>query len=266
MAASGAKLVEVGTTNRTRTTDYRAAISDRTGAILKVHPSNYRVVGFTASPPAADLAALAAKRGVPFIFDVGSGLLHQEHGMPPDEPSVAEALAGGADLVTFSGDKLLGGPQAGRVVGRADLVERLRHHPLARALRVDKMTAAALEAVLRLYATDRRQDLPLWRMVATPRSVLMSRARAMASVFKRATARESEAVAGGGSLPGHVFPSAEVWIPTSAPGHVAARLRIDRPPVFCRVDEGGLIFDLRTVAPEDDDRLVRAVRYALASA
>jgi L-seryl-tRNA(Ser) seleniumtransferase len=130
---------------------------------------------------------------------------------------------------------------------------------------VDKLTAAALEAVLRLYATDRRGDIPVWSMLATPRSTLMDRARAMASVFKKATARESEAVAGGGALPGHGFPSAEVWIPVPAADRIAARLRTDRPPVFCRVEEDGLIFDLRTVAADDDDRLVRAIRYALAS-
>jgi len=165
MAASGAKLVEVGTTNRTRTTDYRGAITDRTGAILKVHPSNYRVVGFTASPPAKDLAVLAAKRGIPFLFDVGSGLLHHEQSMPPDEPSVADALADGADLVTCSADKLLGGPQAGIVVGRADLVAKMRAHPIARAVRVDKMQIAALEAVLAMHASGRADALPVRRML-----------------------------------------------------------------------------------------------------
>jgi L-seryl-tRNA(Ser) seleniumtransferase len=264
LAASGARLVEVGTTNRTRRADYQRALGRRTGLVLKVHPSNFRVVGFTNAVALADLADLASRAKVPLAFDVGSGLLDRYPEVPADEPSVAEAL-GGADLVTFSGDKLLGGPQAGLVVGRADLVDRLRRHPLARALRVDKMTAAGLEAVLRLYATDRRHEIPLWRMLATPRSALMSRARAMASVFKRATARESEAVAGGGALPGHGFPSAEVWIPTSEPERIAARLRTDRPPVFCRVDRDGLVFDLRTVAADDDDRLVRAIRYALAS-
>jgi L-seryl-tRNA(Ser) seleniumtransferase len=265
MAASGARLVEVGTTNRTRPADYQKALGRKTGLILKVHPSNYRVVGFSKTVPLRDLSSLAREANVPLAFDVGSGLLDRYPEVPEDEPSVADALSGGADLVTFSGDKLLGGPQAGLVVGRRDLVERLRRHPLARALRVDKLTVAALEAVLRLYASDRRQDIPVWRMLATPRSTLMDRARAMASVFKKAAARESEAVAGGGALPGHGFPSAEVWIPVTAPDRIAARLRTDRPPVFCRVEDDGLVFDLRTVAADDDDRLVRAVRYALAS-
>jgi L-seryl-tRNA(Ser) seleniumtransferase len=265
MAASGARLVEVGTTNRTRAPDYQRALGRKTGLILKVHPSNYRVVGFAKTVPLRDLSSLAHGANVPLVFDVGSGLLDRYPEVPEDEPSVADALAGGADLVTFSGDKLLGGPQAGLVVGRRALVERLRRHPFARALRVDKLTVAALEAVLRLYATDRRADIPVWRMLATPRSILMDRARAMASVFKKATARESEAVAGGGALPGHEFPSAAVWVPVPAPDRIAARLRTDRPSVFCRVEEDGLVFDLRTVAADDDDRLVRAIRYALAS-
>jgi L-seryl-tRNA(Ser) seleniumtransferase len=265
MAASGARLVEVGTTNRTRLGDYRAAVGRRTGMVLKVHPSNYRVVGFANVVPLPELSALAREQRVPLLFDVGSGLLDRYPEIPGDEPSVVEALGGGADLVTFSGDKLLGGPQAGLVIGRRDLVERLRRHPLARALRVDKMTVAALEAVLRLYATGRRLDLPLWRMLATPSATLMDRAKAIASVFKGASARDSEAVAGGGALPGHAFPSVEVWIPVAAPDRIAARLRTDRPPVFCRVEGDGLAFDLRTVPPEDDDRLLRAIRYAVGS-
>jgi L-seryl-tRNA(Ser) seleniumtransferase len=265
MSVSGARLVEVGTTNRTRLSDYRKAVGRRTGMILKVHPSNYRVVGFTNSVSLADLSAFARERKVPLLFDVGSGLLDRYPEIPNDEPSVAEGLRGGSDLVTFSGDKLLGGPQAGLVVGRGDVVDRLRRHPLARALRLDKMTVAALEAVLRLYATDRRHELPLWRMLATSQSTLMSRAKAIASVFRGAAARESEAVAGGGALPGHAFPSVEVWIPVAAPDRIAARLRIGRPPVFCRVESGGLAFDLRTVPPEDDDRLLRAIRYAVGS-
>src|SRR5207248_2216921 len=152
-AASGARLVEVGTTNRTRAADFRAALSPRTGLILKVHPSNYRVVGFTDAAAARDLAALAARAGVPFVHDLGSGLLDRLPGVPRDEPAATEALADGAGLVTFSGDKLLGGPQAGIVVGRGDLVARLRRHPLARALRVDKMQVAAMESVLHAYAT-----------------------------------------------------------------------------------------------------------------
>src|SRR6266542_2265111 len=203
MAASGAKLTEVGTTNRTRASDYRKALGPKTGLILKVHPSNYRVVGFTNSVDPGELSVIARQAAVPLLYDIGSGLLDRYPEVPVDEPSVIEALGRGADLVTFSGDKLLGGPQAGLIVGRAKLVERLRRHPLARALRVDKMTVAALEAVMRLYATGRRKELPLWDFLSVGQGRLLSRAKALATCFKGATARKGEAVAGGGSLPGY---------------------------------------------------------------
>jgi L-seryl-tRNA(Ser) seleniumtransferase len=263
MEASGARLVEVGTTNRTRPADFTRALSRRTGLILKVHPSNYRVVGFTNTTPLGKLAEIAHSARVPLLYDVGSGLLDRYPEVPPEEPAVTEALAGGADLVAFSGDKLLGGPQAGVVTGRADLVDRLRRHPMARALRVDKMTVAALESVLRLYATGRRERVPLWELLSVPQAALVARARALAGVFRKATARRSMAVAGGGSLPGHGVPSAEVLLPVGEPEQLAARLRQGRPAVFCRTEEGALVFDLRTVPRRDDDRLVRAIRYAL---
>jgi L-seryl-tRNA(Ser) seleniumtransferase len=263
MSASGARLVEVGTTNRTRPADFTRALSRRTGLILRVHPSNYRVVGFTNTAPLGTLAEIARSARIPLLYDVGSGLLDRYPEIPPEEPAVTEALAGGADLVAFSGDKLLGGPQAGILVGRADLVDRLRRHPLARALRVDKMTVAALEWVLRLYATGHREQVPLWELLSVPQSVLFQRARALAGVFRNATARKSVAVVGGGSLPGHGIPSAEVLLPVQESQHVAARLRTSRPPVFCRTEIGALVFDLRTVPRSDDDRLIRAIRYAL---
>jgi len=234
--------------------------------ILKVHPSNYRVVGFTNVVPVAELAALAQQSKVPLLFDVGSGLLDRYPGIPKEEPAVREALDQGADLVSFSGDKLLGGPQAGIVAGRSGLIERLRRHPMARAVRVDKMQVAALESVLRLYATGRREEIPLWQFLASPQGHLFERARALASCFKGAKARKGGSVVGGGTSPGYVVPSAEVAIPVADPAATAARLRNGRPPVFCRADDGLLVFDLRTVPPESDDRLVRAVRYALGQA
>jgi L-seryl-tRNA(Ser) seleniumtransferase len=263
MAASGARLVEVGTTNRTRPGDYRKALTRRTGLILKVHPSNYRVVGFTNAVQLGDLAKVARESKVPLLYDVGSGLLDRYPEVPVDEPAVTEALAGGADLASFSGDKLLGGPQAGVVAGRAELVEKLRRHPMARALRVDKLTVAALEAVLRLYATDRRDEVPVWSLLSISQSRLLDRAKALSQLFRRATARTSEGAAGGGSLPGYAIPSAELVVAVKDPSSVAARLRQGRPPVFCRVDKDAVAFDLRTVPVEDDDRLVRAIRYAL---
>ncbi|HET6770469.1 MAG TPA: L-seryl-tRNA(Sec) selenium transferase [Actinomycetota bacterium] len=264
MAASGAKLVEVGTTNRTRLTDYRKALSNRTGLILKVHPSNYRVIGFAEAPDVGRLAELAHGAGVPLLYDIGSGLLRRTPGVPVDEPAAAESLQAGADLVCFSGDKLLGGPQAGIVLGHRDLVERLRRHPIARAVRVDKMTVAALEAVLRLHASDRRGDLPTWRSLTATASSLRSRVSALATELPGARTGRGEAAAGGGSLPGYAIDSHVVRLDHLAhPEELAARLRLGNPPVFCRLDEGALVFDLRTVEPGDDERLVRAVRYAL---
>jgi len=263
MAASGARLVEVGTTNRTRAADYERAIGSKTGLILKVHPSNYRVTGFTHSVGLSELQGLAGRARVPLLYDIGSGLLDRYPEVPNDEPSVTESLAGGADVVAFSGDKLLGGPQAGILVGRTAQIERLRRHPMARALRVDKMPVAALEAVLRLYATGRRLELPVWRALSAPQPAVKRRAKALALAFKSATVTEADAVPGGGSLPGYAIPSAQLVIRAGAPEEVAARLRLGRPSVFCRVDDGALVFDLRTVAPEDDDRLARAIRYVL---
>ena len=267
MAASGARMVEVGTTNRTRLADYRAALTDRTGAILKVHPSNYRVVGFTASTAAKELATLAHKHEVPFLYDVGSGLLAHGPGLPPDEPSVADALADGADLVTFSGDKLLGGPQAGCVVGRADLIDRLRGHPIARAVRVDKMQVAALESVLTTYGRGRAEELPVHRMLSEPADAVAQRAHKLAGLLDgdlgNAHVRRCESVVGGGSMPGTGLSSWGVRVGVADPPAYAARLRTGSPSVFCRLDQGALLFDVRTVSPEQIPHLARAIQYAL---
>ena len=268
MAASGAKLVEVGTTNRTRLADYQAALGPRTGLILKVHPSNYRVVGFAGSPAPAKLAGLAARADVPFLYDLGSGLLDRFPGVPAEEPTASEALRDGADLVCFSGDKLLGGPQAGIVLGRVGPVDRLRRHPVARAVRVDKMQVAALEAVLRLLAVGRRRDLPAWRAIEAPLRGLERRARSLARALaedgEAARAVRSEGAVGGGSVPGYGLPSWALELPDGRPAELASRLRVGNPPVFGRVEAAAVVLDLRTVQPEDDDRLVRAVRYARA--
>jgi L-seryl-tRNA(Ser) seleniumtransferase len=268
MAASGARLVEVGTTNRTRRADFANALTPKAAMLLKVHPSNYRVVGFTDSASLADLKAVAAGAGIPVAYDVGSGLLDRFDDVPSDEPAVTEALAQGVDLVVCSGDKLLGGPQAGILVGRAALVERLRRHPIARAVRVDKMTVATLEATLRLYATGRRDEIPLWRSLSTPQRALIRRAKALASSVRvdGAIARRSEATLGGGSVPGYAIPSAEVVIPTEEPNLLAARLRTGQPSVFCRVEDAAVAFDLRAVPPEEDRRLIGAIAHALGSA
>jgi L-seryl-tRNA(Ser) seleniumtransferase len=267
LAASGARLVEVGTTNRTRIGDYRGAVTEKTGLILKVHPSNYRMVGFTASPSAADLAALSRKRGIPFLYDVGSGLLHHGHGHPDDEPSVSDALGDGADLVTFSGDKLLGGPQAGIVVGRADLIERLRRHPIARAVRIERMQMAALEQVLAIVVTGREDQLPVFRMLAESADAVHLRAQALSKTIggelEGARVVRCESTVGGGSMPGTGLPSWGVRIRVPDAPAFAARLRTGTPAAFCRIQDDVLLLDCRTVSDEQVPHLARAVHYAL---
>lgn len=267
LSASGARLVEVGTTNRTRLSDYRSALGAKTALVLKVHPSNYRVVGFTASPAAADLGRLARASGVPFLYDLGSGLLDRAAGLAPDEPTAIDALRDGADVAVFSGDKLLGGPQAGIVVGGALLVARLRRHPIARAVRVDKMQAAALERVLMYHARGDRDALPVWRMVRERAETIRHRAARLAEdldgLFAGASVRRSQAVIGGGSMPGSVLASWAVEVRVPDPLAFAARLRTGSPPVFCRVDERGVVLDVRTVSDDEVPDLARAVRYAL---
>jgi L-seryl-tRNA(Ser) seleniumtransferase len=267
MAASGAKLVEVGTTNRTRLADYRKALTDRTAAILKVHPSNYRVVGFTADVPAKDLAALAATNAMPFLFDVGSGLLARERAFPIDEPTVTGALADGASLVSFSGDKLLGGPQAGCVVGRADLVAKLREHPIARAVRVDKLQVAALEATLKLYATGRLAEIPVHAMIHADGETLAKRAHRVAETIggdlEGAHVVRCESVIGGGSAPGHPLASWGVRVRGRDAVALATRLRDGSPSVFCRVEDEAVVLDVRTVSEEQVPHLARAVQYGL---
>jgi L-seryl-tRNA(Ser) seleniumtransferase len=267
LAASGAKLVEVGTTNRTRAADFRGALTERTALVLKVHPSNYRVVGFTAAPSPSDLAAVARHAGVPFVYDLGSGLLDRFPGVPAGEPSAVEALAEGADLVVFSGDKLLGGPQAGIVLGRADLVARLRRHPIARAVRVDKMQVAALEHVLASWTRGDRSDVPVWRMLREPAAEVRRRAEQLATALdgelQGVHVVSCSSAVGGGSLPGQELASHGLEVRTSDPTAMAARLRTGSPSVFCRVTEKGVLFDLRTVGGDELPDLARAIRYAL---
>jgi len=267
MAASGARLVEVGTTNRTRASDYRSALSDRTALILKVHPSNYRVVGFASTPSAKDLAGIARRSNVPFLYDLGSGLLERVPGATAVEPSATDALADGADLIVFSGDKLLGGPQAGIVLGRGELIERLRRHPIARAVRVDKMQVAALESVLAQHAHGLGSGLPVWTMLREPPTHVRRRADELAIALdgelEGAHVVACESAVGGGALPGTGIPSFGVEIRVPEPNAMAARLRTGSPSVFCRVTERGVLLDLRTVSPEAMPDLVRAVRYAL---
>ncbi len=244
VASTGAILREVGTTNRTHLADYADAVGPETGCVLKVHPSNFRVEGFTSAVAVGELATL----GVPVVVDVGSGLLAPEPALP-DEPDVASALAAGADLVTCSGDKLLGGPQTGLVFGRADLVDQVRRHPLARALRVDKLTLAALEATLR------GPKPPVLQAIRIDSEVLRRRSERLAMAVGGEVVPSAGAVGGGGA-PGHVLAGWAVALPVV----YAERLRRGDPCVVARVERNRCLLDLRCVPEDDDDRLQEAVR------
>ena len=263
MRLSGARMVEVGTTNRTRSSDYEHAIGDRTAAILRVHTSNYRVSGFTESASLEDLAALARARGVLLIDDLGSGAIEPM----ADEPTVAESVRL-CDVVTFSGDKLLGGPQAGIILGRTDVVRRLAKHPLARAVRIDKLTLAALEATLRQLLSGRYDEIPVQRMRKTPVEQVRRRV-AMWSVKleERGVPNRlipGESAVGGGSLPGHGLPTVLLALDGRASRLVAA-LRHGLPPVIARVEDGACCLDPRTVLKGEDEDLLDAVEAAAKS-
>lgn len=249
LESTGSRLREVGTTNRTSPRDYTEALGPQTGFVLKVHPSNFHVTGFTSAVDVAALAPELRRLGVPLVVDIGSGLL-SPHPVLPDEPDATSMLADGADLVTASGDKLLGGPQAGLLFGRAELIERIRRHPAARALRVDKLTLAALEATLL------GPPPPVAQALAADVDRLRARAESLAAGLPGAVAVDCVAAVGGGGAPGVELPSAAV----SLPEHYAVALRLGSPPVIGRLEGGRCLLDLRTVAPEDDELLGAAVR------
>jgi L-seryl-tRNA(Ser) seleniumtransferase len=265
MARAGTRLVEVGTTNRTHLADFAAAIGPETGLILKAHTSNYVIAGFTAAVPAGDLAALARDHGLPFVEDLGSGaLLALERWGLPHEPTVAEALSAGADLVTFSGDKLLGGPQAGLVAGRAELVARLAKNPLKRALRLDKIRLAALEATLRLYADPDRlaERLPALRLLSRPPDEIAALAQRLLPAVAQAVAGLAEVAVvatksqiGSGALPVALLPSSALALRPSQRGGaalaaLARRLRALPIPVIGRIEAGEVLLDLRCLEDE----------------
>jgi L-seryl-tRNA(Ser) seleniumtransferase len=266
MAESGALLVEVGTTNRTRRADYEQACTADTALLLKVHASNYRMVGFVESASVGDLASI----GPAVVVDAGSGLLDETtpwlERRPTwlrDEPGVRQCIEAGAALVTFSGDKLLGGPQAGVIVGRRDLLATIARHPLARAVRADKLTLAALQAVAIAYLRGDGSAIPLWRMAAAPVEALKVRALAIATSVGGAKVVDTEAVAGGGSLPGLTIPSAGIAVEVGDPQAAVHRLRREHG-VVARVDAGAVVCDLRAIAPEDDMRLTTALLAVIA--
>ena len=260
LARSGARLVEVGTTNRTRAADYERAIGAETALLLRVHQSNFRLVGFAEQPALARLAEVARRHGLTLVDDLGSGALSPSNTvLLGDEPDARESLAAGADLVCFSGDKLLGGPQAGIVVGRAELVERLRRHPLQRALRADKLTLAALEGTLALYLDPERaaREIPVLRMLSEPAESVRTRAERLAELTG-GEVEETVARVGGGALPLTELPS----FACALEEELAARLRATEPPVIALVRDGRTLLDCRTVGDAELDELAAAVATA----
>lgn len=272
MASTGCHLIEVGTTNRTRVSDYADALGPSTALLLKVHPSNYRIEGFAADTELDELAGLAHENGLPLVFDAGSGLLDERTpwlpGPPPawlaGEPGVSQSLVAGADLVLFSGDKLLGGPQAGIVVGNADLIAGLRRHPVTRAMRVDGPTLAALETTLDAYADRTAAQLPLWQMAMLDDATLRARCESVAQAVPAATVVEGASTIGAGSVPGARIPGPviEVAVPADA---AFERLLAGDPPIAGRREAGKLVIDLRTVPPEADGVVATALAAACQS-
>jgi L-seryl-tRNA(Ser) seleniumtransferase len=262
---SGATLVEIGTTNRTYTRDYAGAIGPQTALLMRIHTSNFKLTGFVHETSLRDMAEVAHAHNLAVLDDLGSGTLlpTAPYGLAP-EPTVQESVAAGADLVTFSGDKLLGGPQAGLIVGRAALIATLRSHPLARALRVDKTTLAALEATLLAYLSGRAiSDIPVWRMIAAAPEALRARAERIATAIGGATVQECASAVGGGALPGETLPSFAVAL-GGTPDELARQLRQGTPPVIGRIADGRLLLDVRTVLEEQEPALIAAVREARA--
>ena len=271
MRLSGARLVEVGTTNRTRADDYAAAITPKTVAILKVHASNFRVVGFTESVEIEALVHVARQHNVLLLHDLGSGSLFDTsaYGLAA-EPRIQDSLRAGTDLLACSGDKLLGGPQAGLLLGRAEVVDRVMKHPLARAVRVDKLTLAALTATLDLYLTQSIDELPIWTMLGASADAIAARATSwQRSLMEHGIAAEvvpAESTVGGGSLPGERLPTTALAL-TPRPGGAAdllRRLRAHEPPVIGRIEQERVLLDPRTVLADEDDALLDAVVAAFA--
>jgi L-seryl-tRNA(Ser) seleniumtransferase len=265
MQQSGAVLREVGTTNRTRAADYAAAISDRTALLLRVHPSNFRMSGFTERPRGEELVGLGRRFKIPVVEDLGSGWIGPRDDRLRDEPAVAESITTGMDVVMFSGDKLLGGPQAGIIAGSRAYLESIRRHPLMRALRVDKMTYAALESTLQTCAAERWDDVPALRMIRMSAQEIGARAdvltRALSAAGFEASVIDGESTIGGGSAPGETLPTRLVALQAKRMSAVdlEERLRQLDPPVVARIQDDRVVLDLRTVFPEQDSLLLKTL-------
>lgn len=266
LAQSGAELVEVGTTNRTHRADIERALSPRTALLMRAHPSNFRLIGFTTVPTLAEMVDIGRPAGVPVLDDIGSGaLLDTQHFGLAHEPMVQESIQAGASLVAFSGDKLLGGPQSGILVGERAWIDRLRDHPLARALRADKLCLAGLHATLTHYARGEAEaEIPVWRMIAMAPDQIRARSEAWASALQSGITRPSRSTVGGGSLPEETLPTWMLALENDHPNELAARLRRATPAVIARVEDDFVVFDPRTVLPEQDPALLDGIRRSLA--
>jgi L-seryl-tRNA(Ser) seleniumtransferase len=266
MKQSGAHLHEVGTTNRVHSMDYTTAIDEASPAlILHAHRSNFRMSGFTSEPTLSELAEISHQADIPLVDDLGSGALLDtaQFGLG-HEPMVSESLEAGADLVCFSGDKLLGGPQAGIIIGKADLIAKLKKHPLARAIRADKLCLAALSATLRHYIKDETlREIPIWKMIAASASTLQQRAEDWMKALGLGEVVPSKSTVGGGSLPDETLPTFVLALPVLSPNRFLERLRQCQPPVISRLDADKAIFDPRTILPEQDHDLLSAIRLSI---
>ncbi|HYL75453.1 MAG TPA: L-seryl-tRNA(Sec) selenium transferase [Bryobacteraceae bacterium] len=268
MQRSGAILREVGTTNRTRIEDYRDAINERTRLLLRVHPSNFRIEGFTARAELRELVALGKERGIPVYEDLGSGCVADLRAFGIDEPLVADSIRAGVNLVSFSGDKLLGGPQAGILAGERSLVARLRRNPMFRALRLDKLIYQALETTLRNLLLERWDQVPALAMIRLSSDELRRRAHKLAAALDgiRAEIVEGSSLIGGGAMPEQPLPGWLVAVDCADVVAAERRLRLSDPPVVARIEDGRLLFDLRTVFPWEEEELARIVRESCARA
>jgi L-seryl-tRNA(Ser) seleniumtransferase len=264
MQQSGARLLEVGATNRVHLSDYERALEQIPAMFLRAHRSNFRILGFTSEPSLAEMATLAHQAGIPLVDDLGSGsLLDTAQFGLGHEPMVQESLEAGADLVCFSGDKLLGGPQAGIIVGRADLMAKLKKHPLARAIRADKLCLSALTATLLHYLKDEAvQEVPVWRMISASAQDIKSRALHWQDVLGRGEVLPGESTVGGGSLPGETLPTYLLALDVRSPDRFFARLRAANPAVIARLQEDRVVFDPRTLLLDEEETFLEILRHA----
>jgi L-seryl-tRNA(Ser) seleniumtransferase len=265
MKQSGARLLEIGATNRVHLSDFEAALAESPALIMRAHRSNFRIVGFTSEPELSEIAGLAHQAGIPLVDDLGSGsLLDTARFGLGHEPMVQESLAAGADLVCFSGDKLLGGPQAGIIIGRADLVGKLKKHPLARAIRADKLCLAALSATLLHYLKDEAErEVPIWRMISASPECLQQRVADWAEKLGQGTVTPGESTVGGGSLPGETMPTFLLALSLRSPDRFLTRLRHTRPAVIARLQDDQVVFDPRTVLVEQEAVLLANLKQLL---